>query len=57
MSPTLEKAVKGGRDELTLAEGERFADEQARKFLGMSIEDFRKQAAGWRTAVSGDGVG
>ncbi|HEY5244421.1 MAG TPA: hypothetical protein VIJ60_02050 [Acidimicrobiales bacterium] len=45
MSPTLSKAVTEGRDELTPEEAERFADEQAQQYLGMSIEEFRKRAA------------
>jgi len=45
MSAALSQAVGEGRDELTPEEAERFADEQAREYLDMSIEEFRSRAA------------
>ena len=45
MSPTLSRAAEEGRDELTLEEAEKFADEQAREYLGISIKEFRRLAS------------
>jgi hypothetical protein len=45
MSPTLSHVVQEGRDELTAPEAERFAEEQARQYLSMSIDEFRTRAA------------
>jgi hypothetical protein len=39
------EAVDDGRDELTADESERFVDEEARRYLGMSVGEFRKRAA------------
>ena len=45
MSAALSHATEEGRDELTVEEAEQFADEQAHKYLRMSIDHFRKLAA------------
>jgi hypothetical protein len=41
----LAQAVAEGRDELTSDEAEQFADDQAREYLGMSVDEFRRRAA------------
>ncbi|HVC15446.1 MAG TPA: hypothetical protein VND62_11370 [Acidimicrobiales bacterium] len=45
MSPTLEAVAREGRDELTPAEAQQFADEQTREYLGLSLSEFRRLAA------------
>jgi hypothetical protein len=45
MSPALQNAVDEGRDELTPAEAEEFANEQTLEYLGMTIAKSRELAA------------
>jgi uncharacterized glyoxalase superfamily metalloenzyme YdcJ len=45
MSPTLSQVAKDGRDELTPDEAQQFASEQAKQYLGMTIEKFKELAA------------
>jgi len=44
MSPALARSLEENRDELTAEEAAAFAEEQAQKYLGMSIGEFRRRA-------------
>jgi hypothetical protein len=44
MSPALRDAIRDGRDELTPDEARAFAEEQALKYFGMTVDEFRRAA-------------
>lgn len=44
MSPALAKALEEGRDELTREEAREYAEEQTRKYFGLSIDEFVERA-------------
>lgn len=44
MSPGVARAVEEGREELTPAETREYLEEQTRKYLGISLDEFLRRA-------------